>query len=122
MKDAQTSDSGAMEQEKLAQQDFSLALLVVSCVHKILYRDTRTWSKLLYLFSNHLLGLHVAFTLMSVLILIFGDALTATSVSRIETLMHWSIYMTCLCTFHFLEFFVTAISQPSLLSYECEYN
>ena len=111
-----------MDQEKSAQQDFSLALLVVSCVHKTLYRDSRTWSKLLFPFSNQLLGLHVAFALMAALILIFGDSLTATTVSRIETLMHWSIYMTCLCTFHFLEFFVTAISQPSLLSYECEWN
>ena len=34
------------------------------------------------------------------------------------SIMHWSIYMTLLCTFHFLEFFITAIQQPSIVSYD----
>ena len=33
-------------------------------------------------------------------------------------LMIWSIYMSFLCTFHFLEFFITAINQPDSLSYD----
>ena len=77
--------------------------------------------KLTFRAKYTLLGFHVALALMSMLIL-FGEAMTTASVSRVETLMHWSIYMTCLCTFHFLEFFLTAISQPMLLSYECKWN
>ena len=33
-------------------------------------------------------------------------------------LMIWSIYISFLCAFHFIEFFITAINQPDSLSYD----
>ena len=32
----------------------------------------------------------------------------------------WSLYMSLLCFFHFMEFFTTAVHQPDSLSYECK--
>jgi len=32
--------------------------------------------------------------------------------------IHWSIYVSLLCMFHFLEFFTTAVNQPMNLSYD----
>jgi hypothetical protein len=65
-------------------------------------------------------GLHVAFILLSVIFL-STETLSTQSLSFIQTLIHWSLYVSCLSTFHFLEFFSTAISQPSLLSYQCTF-
>jgi len=59
----------------------------------------------------------MAFFLLSTFLL-YTDELTIKNSNLLRTLMHWSLYVVCLCFFHFLEFFSTANSQPALLSYE----
>ena len=34
---------------------------------------------------------------------------------------YWCFYVIMLCTFHFLEFFMTAMYQPNSLSYDCKW-
>jgi hypothetical protein len=60
-------------------------------------------------------GFHLA--LLSMLMLFSLSGMTSTFAG---SLMQWSTYMTLLCAFHFLEFFMTAVAQPSLLSYDCK--
>jgi hypothetical protein len=64
-------------------------------------------------------GLHLAFAILSTFLL-YTDKLTIENTFLLQTLVHWSLYVVCLSSFHFLEFFSTAVSQPALLSYECK--
>ena len=42
----------------------------------------------------------------------------AATMATIRALMQWSMYVVCLCFFHFAEFFVTAVKQPKNLKYD----
>lgn len=65
----------------------------------------------------------MGFLIISIIILRSVESLPNSTLASLHTLIHWSLYASFLCMFHFLEFFSTAVSQPSLLSYECEpYN
>jgi hypothetical protein len=66
-------------------------------------------------------GLHFALLILSLFVVLsMEDTDTNASLrSTLWMLMHWSMYMVSLCTFHFMEFFATALYQPSSLSYDC---
>lgn len=86
----------------------------------LLHLDRVVSSQSLSCFIVFFAGIHVAFILLS-LIILRTETLSTQTLSFIQTLIHWSLYVSCLCIFHFLEFFSTAISQPSLLSYQCKF-
>ena len=66
-------------------------------------------------------GLHFALLVLSALVVLsLEDTEVNTSlISTLWILIHWSMYMVSLCSFHFMEFFATAVYQPSSLSYDC---
>lgn len=92
---------------------------VVGGVTKYTIRDLSTIEICLNISPLHLLGMHLAFLLLSGIILC-TETLSSRSSILLCTLVHWSLYVTCLCTFHFLEFFTTAVCQPLLVTYECK--
>ena len=61
-------------------------------------------------------GFHFALSLVSFITII--NASEAQVLPQwITTMFQWSLYMSLLCLFHFMEFFTTAVRQPSCLSY-----
>mmetsp|Transcript_15052 Transcript_15052/g.24929 ORF Transcript_15052/g.24929 Transcript_15052/m.24929 type:complete len:268 (+) Transcript_15052:213-1016(+) len=66
-----------------------------------------------------LAGLSYATLVLSVIFVLFlsADANSYTH-SLAVVMIQWSAYMSLLCTFHFLEFFVTAMYQPDNASYD----
>jgi len=61
-------------------------------------------------------GLHLGFIILSYYIINLNLSIDITNWFSI--LLQWSIYFFLLCTFHFIEFFVTAYYQENNLSYE----
>ena len=70
-------------------------------------------------------GIHLGFALLSGIFLyckVFksdGGSSSNLLNSSMVTLFHWSIYISLLCIFHFLEFFATAVNQPRALCFDC---
>ena len=64
-------------------------------------------------------GFHFALLLLSMVLMMWlEESITNKAVCNIlGILMHWSMYITSLCIFHFMEFFATAVYQPTSLSY-----
>jgi protein-S-isoprenylcysteine O-methyltransferase len=62
-------------------------------------------------------GLHIGLLLFSLFLSQFDD-IVALLPFNVHSLIQWSAYMSLLCLFHFLEFFITALYQPNNLSYE----
>jgi tetrahydromethanopterin S-methyltransferase subunit G len=65
-------------------------------------------------------GIHVGLWLALVIVLATIELNSFTKTLCI-IFLHWSTYFIFLASFHFSEFFVTAIKQPDSLSYDCEY-
>jgi len=62
-------------------------------------------------------GIHIGMVSMILLVYMAG-LLDQEMPALLVNLLHWSTYVALLCTFHFLEFFSTAIWQPKVLSYD----
>lgn len=64
-------------------------------------------------------GIHLGMVLM-IMVLNFSGLLGVheSMPAFLVNLLHWSTYVALLCTFHFLEFFSTALWQPKVLSYD----
>lgn len=71
-------------------------------------------------FAGYLLGLfgglHLGFIILSYYIVNLNLSVDTTDYFSI--LLQWSVYFFLLCSFHFIEFFVTAYYQENNLSYE----
>ncbi len=59
-------------------------------------------------------GIHYGVALMIFILMAYCPE---DMMSNLFIVRSWSVYMALLCTFHFLEFFVTSVRQPSSLSY-----
>jgi protein-S-isoprenylcysteine O-methyltransferase len=67
-------------------------------------------------------GIHFALLLVLALSIWKGDVggsiptkqLVSSTTNRTVMLLHWSVYVVILCTFHLLEFFATAIYNPTV--------
>ena len=121
MKDVQIFNSVAMELEKLEHRASSSVSLEVIYQFWILVWRSQSFilANFIHIISYTTIGMHVSFILLSISLLYGVEQLPSTTISLLSTLIHWSLYMAFLCSFHFLEFFSTAVSQPSLLTYEC---
>lgn len=62
-------------------------------------------------------GIHLCMLFFALLLSMIDDVVVVLPFN-IYAVIQWSTYMSLLCTFHFLEFFITALFQPSNLSYE----
>ncbi len=62
-------------------------------------------------------GIHIGLLLLS-LCLSGDDRIVELLPFNVHMVIQWTSYMSLLCGFHFLEFFVTALYQPGNLSYE----
>lgn len=61
-------------------------------------------------------GFHLCLVVVSsCLLFVHRDS---TSIALWSAILHWAIYMSLLCLFHFMEFFTTAVRQPSSLGYD----
>ena len=66
-------------------------------------------------------GFHAALVVVccGALMLTVSGSSGGSALGRLVLLvLHWSLYVTLLCLFHFAEFFTTAVCQPSSLSYD----
>lgn len=69
--------------------------------------------------TGFLLGVCGGFHAALVVVCCGTLALTVSEQGRLVLLvLHWSLYVTMLCVFHFAEFFTTAVCQPSSLGYD----
>jgi len=63
-------------------------------------------------------GIHFGVAIMIVYIWYSMDGLQQQQTSFLYALLHWCIYATMLCLFHFMEFLTTALYQPQQLTHD----
>mmetsp|Transcript_20349 Transcript_20349/g.20471 ORF Transcript_20349/g.20471 Transcript_20349/m.20471 type:complete len:277 (-) Transcript_20349:27-857(-) len=61
-----------------------------------------------------MMGVHIAALFISVYIKYYLEI----HIEHMEALVHWSVYMTLLCSFHLLEFYTVAAYNPRELSFD----
>ena len=64
-------------------------------------------------------GFHLSIVCITSVLLV-ANAVNMDWEPLLSLILHWSLYGSMLCFFHFAEFFVTSVYQPQTLTYDCK--